>query len=105
MEIQTKQQKMYVDIIKLVAEIAREGFGIDLVNNPLFKGIFENQIQKHHNKLVKFIEEYAPVEQVPPVSIPSQEVPKQELIQSQPVNESGKAPWPEAQSPSKVSMG
>lgn len=67
--VQTKQQQMYVDIVQLVGTIAREGFGIDIIHNPLFSGTFQKQLEKHHQKLVDFILKYVPVEP-PPVSSP-----------------------------------
>lgn len=68
-QIQTKQQQMYVDIVQLVGTIAQEGFGIDIIHNPLFSGTFQKQLEKHHQKLVDFILKYVPVEP-PPVSSP-----------------------------------
>lgn len=75
----TKQEEMYYDIVRLIAEIAREGFSIDVINNSFFSDIFRKQLEIHHNKIVGFINKYT-------VEAP---VPKQEPIQqTQPVNES-----------------
>jgi len=60
--MRSKQEQCYVDVIGLVAEIAKEGFGIDIIHNPLFSGVFQQQIERHHGKLVTFINKYVPVE-------------------------------------------
>ena len=72
MNTQTKQEQMYCDIVQLVADIANESFGVDIVHNPLFSGVFKQQLERNHQKLVALIIKYAPVE-MPPVSPPIQE--------------------------------
>ena len=83
-----KQEQMYCDIVHLVADIAKEGFGIDIVHNPLFSGVFKQQLERHHQKLVMFVCKYVPVEP-PPVVNPPIEVVQPEL---QPVRETLNVP-------------
>lgn len=85
MSVQNKQEQMYCDIVQLVADISREGFGIDVVHNRLFSGVFRQQLEKHHNKIVSFIEKYVPVEITPPVTTPSVQEVQQEHIEPKPV--------------------
>ena len=77
-----RQEQMYCDIVQLVADIAKDGFGVDVVHNPLFSGVFKQQLEKHHQRLVKFICKYVPVEP-PPVANPPMAGGSQEL---QPAN-------------------
>lgn len=37
-----KQEEMYCDIVQLVADISKEGFGIDVVHNPIFLEHLDN---------------------------------------------------------------
>lgn len=94
-QIRNKQEQMYIDIVQLVADIAKEGFGIDIVHNPLFSGVFQQQLSKHHSRLEAFIYKYAPVEIASPVTNPSERVVQQVHTNPQPVNETIVNPWPQ----------
>ena len=83
-----KREQMYCDIVQLVADIAKEGFGIDVINNPLFSGVFKQQLERHHQKIVSFIIKYVPVEI--PVVTPSTQV---QQVHTQPITENNVAPW------------
>lgn len=71
-----KQEQMYCDIVQLVADIARDGFGIDVARNPLFSGHFQRQLEQHHNRLVSFITKYVPNEPIVVPKLEPIEVPK-----------------------------
>ena len=92
--IKSKQEQMYVDIVQLVADISRDGFGIDVVNNPLVSGVFRQQLEKHHQKLVMFIYKYIPVEPLPVPTNPSVGQVVQQEYNPQPVSVTNTAPWP-----------
>lgn len=96
--VSSKQEQMYVDIVQLVADIAKEGFGIDVIHNPLVSGIFKKQLERHHQKLVMFIYKYCPVEQVLPPATPSVGVVAPQGINPQPVVATNTTPWPMANS-------
>jgi hypothetical protein len=81
---QSKQEQCYVDLISLIAQIAKDSFGVDLVNNPLFSGVFKQQLEANHQKIVGFIIKYVPVEP-PPVVNPPINMVNQQVHQPQPV--------------------
>ena len=87
--IRTKQEQMYVDIVQLVADIARESFRVDVINNPYISTIFRQQLEKNHGKLEAFIIKYAPIELPPAVTSSTQEIQVERTLQ--PVSETEQA--------------
>jgi len=84
-EGRTKQQQMYIDMVQIAADITRKDYGIDIVNNPLFRGAFERILEKHHNVLESFILKYCPIETPPvqvskPISVPEFKVQPQPVV-------------------------
>jgi hypothetical protein len=54
------QEQAYARLIELIVHIARDGFGIDVLNNHLYSSIFEAQLHRHHDRIAQFINHLVP---------------------------------------------
>jgi hypothetical protein len=63
----SKQEDMYIDIVQLISDIAKDSFNLDLINTPFLNNQFKNYLERNHSKLVSFIMKYTSIEPSPDI--------------------------------------